>query len=132
LSKLLPLGAAFPYDFGFVLSTKGEDGDPIDVLVLTEEAMFVGCVVPALLIGILKAEQTEKRKKVRNDRLIAVILTPYNPPPVESHDDLESQRLNEIEHFFVSCNEAEGRKFKSLGKRGPKEALAMLKAGLPQ
>jgi inorganic pyrophosphatase len=37
LSKLLPLGASFPFGFGFIPSTKGEDGDPIDVLVLTEE-----------------------------------------------------------------------------------------------
>ena len=111
----MPLGAAFPYDFGFVPSTKGEDGDPIDVLVLTDEAAFVGCVVPALLIGVLKAEQTERRKKVRNDRLIAVIQTPYHPPPVESLEDLEPQRLNEIEHFFVSYNASGGTQIQVLG-----------------
>jgi len=130
LSKLLPLGAMFPNDFGFVPGTKSEDGDPLDVLVLTEEATFIGCVVPALLIGVLKAEQIEGRKKVRNDRLIAVIKTRYNPPPVGSLEDLEAQRLAEIEHFFVSYNEMEGRKFKSLGKRGPKEVKAALKAAL--
>jgi inorganic pyrophosphatase len=130
LSKMLPLGATFPYDFGFVPATRSEDGDPLDVLVLTEEATFVGCVVPALLIGVLKAEQIERRKKVRNDRLIAVIKTRYNPPPVESLEELQTQQLAEIEHFFVSYNEAEGRKFKSLGKRGPKDARAVLKAAL--
>ena len=76
MSKVLPLGASFPFDFGFIPSTKGEDGDPLDVLVLTEEPAFVGCVLPALLIGVLEAEQTEKGETVRNDRLVAVIQTP--------------------------------------------------------
>ena len=58
----------FPYDFGFVPSTKAEDGDPLDVLVLTDEALFPGCLVECSLIGILKAEQKEERHTNRNDR----------------------------------------------------------------
>ena len=126
LSKMLPLGAAFPFDFGFIPSTKGEDGDPIDVLVLSEEAAFAGCVLPAVLIGVVEAEQTEKGKTVRNDRLIAVVETPHNPPPVRSFEELGEQRLAEIEHFFVSYNEMEGKEFKVLRRRGAKEAEAMV------
>ena len=40
LKKVLPVGMAFPYDFGFVPSTKAEDGDPVDVLVLMDEPAF--------------------------------------------------------------------------------------------
>ena len=40
LSKVLPLGLAFPYDFGFIPSTRAEDGDPLDVLLLGEEALL--------------------------------------------------------------------------------------------
>jgi inorganic pyrophosphatase len=87
LSKVLPLGASFPFDFGFIPSTKGGDGDPLDVLVLTEEPSFVGCVLPALLIGVLEAEQTEKGEITRNDRPVAVIQTPHNPPLVQSLKD---------------------------------------------
>jgi inorganic pyrophosphatase len=126
LSKMLPLGASFPFDFGFIPSTKGEDGDPVDVLVLSEEAAFAGCVLPAVLIGILEAEQTEKGKTVRNDRLIAVVETPHNSPPVRSLDELGEQRLAEIEHFFVAYNEMEGKEFKVLRRRGGKEAEAMV------
>ncbi len=43
LKKVLPAGMAFPYDFGFVPSTRAEDGDPVDVLVLMDEPAFVGC-----------------------------------------------------------------------------------------
>src|SRR4051794_20384193 len=57
LSGVLPAGAVFPFDFGFVPSTRGGDGDPIDVLILMDEAAFTGCIVPARLIGVLEAEQ---------------------------------------------------------------------------
>ena len=46
LGGVLPSGAVFPYDFGYVPRTRAEDGDPLDVLVLMDEPAFVGCVVP--------------------------------------------------------------------------------------
>jgi inorganic pyrophosphatase len=130
LGKLLPLGATFPYDFGFVPSTRGEDGDAVDVLVLLDEPVFVGCVVPVRLIGVLEAEQTEQSgETVRNDRLLGVVETPYNPPEVRSLDELHKQRVDEIEHFFTSYNEMEGRKFRPTGRRGPDRAERLLEEG---
>jgi len=55
LKGVLPAGASFPFDFGFVPSTKGEDGDPLDVLVLMDEPAFAGCLVPARLLGVTPA-----------------------------------------------------------------------------
>ncbi|HET7898927.1 MAG TPA: inorganic diphosphatase, partial [Flavisolibacter sp.] len=73
LKKILPEGAVFPFDFGFFPKTKGEDGDPVDVLVIMDEPAYPGCVIECRIIGALKAKQTEKKKKaVENDRLIAV------------------------------------------------------------
>jgi inorganic pyrophosphatase len=126
LSKMLPQGMSFPYDFGFIPSTRGEDGDPVDVLLLMDEPTFPGCVVPARLIGVLEAEQTEKGKTVRNDRLVAVVETPYNPAEFHSLEEVSRQRLDEVEHFFVSYNEMEGRQFKPLGRRGPDRARELL------
>ncbi len=126
LSKLLPLGASFPFDFGFVPSTHGEDGDAIDVLLLMDEPAFPGCVVPGRLIGVLEAEQTEDGKTVRNDRLVAVVETPYNPPEVRSLTELSEQRLTEIEHFFESYNAIEGRRFQVLGRHGPQRAQQLV------
>ena len=126
LSKVLPQGMSFPYDFGFIPSTEGEDGDPIDVLVLMDEPTFPGCVVPAQLLGVLEAEQTEDGETVRNDRLVAVVETPYNPVEYHSLEELSRQRLDEIEHFFVSYNEMEGRKFKPLARRGVRRANELL------
>src|SRR5882762_221561 len=96
LSKVLPLGASFPFDFGFIPSTRGEDGDPLDVLLITDEPAFPGCVVAARLIGVFEAEQIEDHKNVRNDRLVAVLETPYNPAKYHSLNELNDQCLDEI------------------------------------
>ena len=113
-------------NFGFVPSTRGEDGDPLDVLLFADEPAFPGCVVPARLIGVLEAEQTEGKKTVRNDRLVAVIETPYNPAEYHSLNEVSRQRLDEIEHFFVSYNQMEGREFKPLARWGANRARAVL------
>ena len=55
LSTVLPEGMVFPYDFGFVPSTLGEDGDPLDILVLMEASVIPGCVVRARLVGAFEA-----------------------------------------------------------------------------
>jgi inorganic pyrophosphatase len=126
LSKVLPQGMSFPYNFGFLPSTRGEDGDPLDVLLLMDEPAFPGCVVPARLIGVLEAEQTEGGKTVRNDRLVAVVETPYNPAEFHSLEELSPQRLGEIEQFFVSYNRVEGRQFRPLARRGAEHARGLL------
>src|SRR5574339_743428 len=56
LSNILTEGSVFPYDFGFIPSTRGDDGDPLDVLLLIEEGAFTGCLIPAKLIGAITAE----------------------------------------------------------------------------
>src|SRR5215208_6835365 len=59
LGGVLPRGAVFPFDFGFIPSTLGGDGDPLDVLILMDEPAFTGCLVPSNLLGVIEAEQTE-------------------------------------------------------------------------
>ena len=126
LSKMLPQGMAFPYDFGFIPSTQADDGDPIDVLLLNDEPSFPGCIVPAKLIGVIEAEQTERGVTIRNDRLLAVIETAYNPAEFNTLDDVSDQRLDEIEHFFIAYNEVEGREFKPIARRGWEVAKEVL------
>lgn len=132
LSKVLPQGMSFPYDFGFIPSTRGEDGDPLDVLLLMDQPAFPGCVIPARLIGILEAEQTEGGKTVRNDRLVAVVETPYNPAEFQSLEEVSRQRLDEVEHFFVSYNQMEGRQFKPLARQGADRAQKLLEEAIQE
>src|SRR5215217_7190301 len=71
LKKALPAGMVFPFDFGFIPSTIAEDGDPMDILVLTDAPTFAGCLVECKVLGIIKVEQKKKGELVRNDRVIA-------------------------------------------------------------
>ena len=79
---------------------------------------------------MLEAEQTEDKETIRNDRLVAVIETEYNPPLFRSLDELGDSRLQEIEHFFVSYNQMEGREFKVLARRGPQHVEKLLQEAL--
>jgi inorganic pyrophosphatase len=128
LDKALPLGMMFPFDFGFVPSTKGEDGDPLDALVLLEESVFCGCLVPTRLIGVIEAQQIQKGKSFRNDRLIGVFEKQQLYAGVKDLKDLDDDLLEKLEHFFISYNEAQGRKFKPLRRSGAQAAKKLVEA----
>jgi inorganic pyrophosphatase len=136
LSGVLPAGANFPFDFGFVPSTLGEDGDPLDVLVLMDEPAFIGCLVPSRLIGVITAEQTERDgETMRNDRLIAVAADSRTHQGLETVLQLGEtvggdMLLSEIEHFFISYNTIKGKQFKPLGRFGPDHAEQLIKEGI--
>lgn len=64
---------------------------------------------------------------IRNDRLLATIETPVNRPAIKNIAQVDEQRLYDIEHFFRSYNEAQGREFKISGRGGPREAQKMFR-----
>jgi inorganic pyrophosphatase len=128
LSKVMPEGMMFPYDFGFVPSTRAEDGDPLDVLVLTDEPLFPGCLVDCWLIGVLKAEQTEERHTNRNDRLIAVADQSLLYSETKTLKDLNPKVLEQIQEFFVNYQKVRGIEVRILGHAGPRVALQILAA----
>lgn len=116
LKKVLPAGHVFPFHFGFIPNTWAEDEGPLDVLVLMEEPAFPGCLVPSRLLGAIEATQTKHGKVVRNDRLIAVA---DKMPSLEHYRglaDVAESVLTQIEHFFVSYNQAEGKTFTPIGR----------------
>ncbi len=129
LGGVLPAGAVFPFDFGFVPSTLGGDGDPLDVLLLMDEPAFVGCLVEARLIGVIEAEQTEDGETTRNDRLIAVATKSRTHHEVRSINSIARNLVDEIEHFFASYNEMKGKQFKPLGRFGPLRARKLVYEG---
>jgi inorganic pyrophosphatase len=130
LSRILPAGYSFPYDFGSIPQTRVEDGDALDVLVLNDAPSFPGCLVTVRLIGVIAARQTAKRKTIRNDRLIAVPQTPVNRPRIRDLKELHPQALREMEHFFVGYNLAQGRRFEATGRLGPRKADQILESAI--
>jgi len=130
LKKVLPEGMVFPHDFGFIPSTKAEDGDPLDVLILMDQPAFPGCVIDARLVGVIEGEQSEEGKTTRNDRLIAVCNASHTHSNIKSVNDINESLLREVEKFFVNYHENDGEKFKVLGRKGPTAANACLKRTL--
>ncbi len=130
LVGVLPAGAVFPFDFGFIPSTTGGDGDPLDVLMLMDEPAFPGCLVEARLIGVIEAEQTEDGETERNDRLIAVARQSHNHKDVERLADLYGNTVGEIEHFFVSYNASKGKEFKPLRRGDGERAREIVEEGI--
>ncbi len=132
IGGVLPAGAIFPYDFGYVPATLGEDGDPLDIMVLTDEGSqaFAGCLIATRLLGGIKAQQGKPGEKgERNDRLIGVMHKSREYGKARSLKDIPVEIVEDIEHFFRSYNMAKGIEFKPLGRCGPTEALALIKAG---
>jgi len=129
LHKVLPLGTSFPYCFGFIPSTLGEDGDPLDLLVLMDEPALPGTVVPCRLLGIIEAEQSEGKKRIRNDRLIAVAQPTHRYRQCKKFSDISKSVIEEVERFFVFYNREQGKTFTPIARHGRSKALAAVEQG---
>jgi inorganic pyrophosphatase len=127
LKKVLPAGMAFPYDFGFLPRTLAGDGDPIDVLVLMDEPAFPGCLLRARLIGVIEGEQIDGKKRIRNDRLVAIAEANHVYANVKKLGDLPRHFVKELEDFFVNYHQLEGKQYKLLGCKDADEALRLIK-----
>src|SRR4030081_3866632 len=119
LKKVLPAGMAFPYDFGFVPSTRGGDGDPLDVLVLMDEPAFAGCKLTCRVVGVIEGEQGDKKDTERNDRIVAVEDGNHSYAHVKRIDDLGKSFERDLEEFFVNYHRLSGKEYRILGLKGP-------------
>jgi inorganic pyrophosphatase len=131
LQRALILGIAYPYDWGFVPSTLGDDGDPLDGLVIHQAAAAPGVVIKCDLLGALRVKQRDPDgSKVRNDRYIFCPHKEDAPDePVVSADVPEDLR-REIEQFFLSSALGTGKKIKLKGWQNAAEAKASLTKGM--
>jgi len=128
LNKVLSDGALFRFNWGFIPSTAGEDGYPLDVIVLIGEPVYTGDLVIARLVGVIEAEQEEKGKMTRNDRLLAVASKCQEYGDIRSLDDLNDNLVREIERF-IECNNMVSGKFKPIGRSGYVQAATLLERG---
>ena len=124
LSKVLPVGMVFPFDFGFAPSTLGDDGDPLDVLVLMDAPAPAGCLVAARLVGVLRCTQQEAqgKKRIANDRFLAVADEASTYKEIRDIRDLNGPLLDQIEAFFIQYNALAGHVFTVERRQGAKAA----------
>src|SRR5574343_1288446 len=119
----------YPCNYGYVPQTIADDGDPVDVLVITPVPLIPGVVVPCRPIGILKMEdeagQDGKVLAVPVDKVLS-IYTQWQKP-----EDLNPLRLKTIAHFFEHYKDLEpGKWVKVLGWEGPESARQEIMDGI--
>lgn len=110
LKKVLAPGLAFPFDFGFIPGTKGQDGAPFDILVLSEYQGFPGCIMDVRIVGCLQATQTMGGKRsYRNDRYIGILEQSSEYDRIMSLEELPDTLIDSIKLFFTTYLQAEGK-----------------------
>lgn len=113
VGKFLPLGLAFPFDFAFVPSTLGGDGDPLDLLILPEAALPVGSIVKVRILGVMESEQQKPNKRPkRNDRVIARLAESRLFAKVDQLENLGPAFVSEIETFFQTYKNLRGQSYR--------------------
>ena len=122
LKSVLPQGMLFPFNFGFVPQTTGGDGDPLDVLLLMDEALIPGCVATVRLIGVMAVEQTVRGEVQRNDRLLAVADTGDVYSRFTSVEDVPRQIMEGVDAFFVQYHRLMAKTSRTLAWEGPEAA----------
>lgn len=118
------------FDFGFIPSTLAGDGDPLDILVLMDEPAFPGCLVHAKVLGVLKAEQIQEGKTVRNDRIIGIHNHSVRFSELNSWKDIPPSIRNQYELFFNVNAMCKGRVFDLLGWRDSSEAFKVIESAV--
>ena len=127
LAKPLLAGLTYPYDWGFIPSTRAEDGDPLDVLVIHDAGTYPGLALRCKPIGVLEVLQVSNGKKERNDRIFAV---PDRSPfegDLQDVRHLPSRAIQELEKFFEATDALEDKKLQFLGWRGPTRAVKIIR-----
>jgi inorganic pyrophosphatase len=96
LDRRLFTSMAYPADYGFIEGTRGEDGDPLDALVLVAEPTFPGCRIRSRVVGVFHMSD----EKGPDEKVICVPLK--DPAWLRTTDvhDVPPELRNEIEHFF--------------------------------
>jgi inorganic pyrophosphatase len=101
------------------------------VIVLMDEALPTGTVVPSRIIGVIEAQQTdEDGETTENSRLISVAAACELFADVKKLSDLPHPVVEQIEHFFVTYNQEEGKRFQPTGRHGRKRAKQCIETGM--
>jgi inorganic pyrophosphatase len=127
LSRPLPAGLVYPFDWGFVPGTRAADGDPLDAFILWDASSYPGIVIACRPLGLLKVEQTnlESKRRERNDRVAVIPMKAPRQEGVASVFDLTKRVRDEIEHFFLHAVAFEGKQVTLLGWADKAEAEAV-------
>lgn len=128
VSRPLTRGLRYPFDWGFIPSTRGPDGDPLDALVYWDVTTWPGVVLPCRTLGVLEVEQKKKggKGRERNDRILLVPITAARAENLHSYEDLSRREREELEHFFLTVVAFANKDARILGWKGPAAAQRLI------
>jgi inorganic pyrophosphatase len=124
LDRYLYSSSHYPGDYGFIPRTLAEDGDALDVLVMVNDPTFSGCLIETRVIGLFRMTDG-------GDPDYKVLGVPNTDPLFEEFRELEDvprHFLREVEHFFATYKQLEGKHVETQGWSGRAEALEAIRA----
>ena len=131
ISRPLPLGVTFPFDWGFVPSTEADDGDPLDALLLWDAPSSPGVVVECRAIGVLQVEQNRVKDqpgaRIRNDRVLCIPVEARREHGMTSFDELSVRVRQELETFTIAATALEGKDVRVVGWGDAAAALQLVR-----
>ena len=122
MKRALSLGVAYPYDWGFVPSTRAEDGDPLDALVLHDAGTFPGVVLACRALGMIELiEDDDNGERQANHRVIAVPTHIDRLDGTRTMSDLSPRARDELDRFFLNATFFTSKNAQILGWKGADE-----------
>jgi len=129
VDRFMSTAMFYPANYGYIPNTLSEDGDPVDVLVITPVPLISGSVIACRTVGMLRMED----ESGVDAKLLAVPINKLTPiyRSIQSYTDLPTNLLSSLEHFFTHYKDLEeGKWVKIEGWAGPEAAHAEIMASV--
>ena len=122
LDRVLYSAMSYPAEYGYIENTLAKDGDPLDILVISSEPTFPGCVVPARVIGYLSVVDNGRE----DYKLISVVDVDPRYNEVKNLSDLSTFTLDEIKNFFQNYKTLQNIKVEVFDYHNLDDALRLI------
>lgn len=126
LDRVLYSAVHYPAAYGFIPGTLAADGDPVDILVLTSEATFTGCLLEARPIGLLRMQD----EKGEDEKILAAATVDPHYRDLRELVDVPAHFLHEVEHFFRIYKDLEGKPVETFGWEGHQTATWIIRKSI--
>lgn len=126
LDRVAHTAQDFPYDYGFIPQTLWDDGDAVDVILLTTHSLHPGVLVRARAVALMNMNDDGDN----DDKIIAVPVDDPRWNDVKDLSDINKHTLREMEHFYSTYKKVQGKEVKVNGFKGREEAEKAFSRGV--
>jgi inorganic pyrophosphatase len=130
VARSLPVGVTYPFDWGFIPGTEGEDGDPLDALAIHDSATYPRVILPCRLLGVIHLTQNAGKGREANPRFILLPVWHGRFGEFAKAAELPDRLKKEIEQFFLSVDFFTGKDAAIDGWKGPNAAEKAIRKSL--